>query len=179
MIQLNTKTGPFTDPKAREAIYRATDFDAINEGIFGGQYEVGQGFTAPGGLFYEQTVDGYPEYDLDKAKELVEELGGLTVKLGTISNYVATQINTALQTQWQEAGIEVEIEDYQLSTLIQQFTGGQWQAMLQTAGAWDPAAGVGVGFRFGSASPFSGVSDPALDELLADAGVDDRRGRAG
>ena len=56
-----------------------------------------------------------------------------------------------------------------MSTLIQQFTGGQWQAMLQTAGAWDPAAGVGVGFRFGSPSPFSGVSDPALDELLAQA----------
>ena len=169
VIQLNTKTGPFTDPKAREAIYRATDFDAINEGIFGGQYEVGQGFTAPGGLFYEQEVDGYPEFDLDEAKKLVEELGGLTVKLGTISNYVATQINTALQTQWEKAGIEVEIEDYQLSTLIQQFTGGQWQAMLQTAGAWDPAAGVGVGFRFGTPSPFSGVSDPALDELLAQA----------
>jgi peptide/nickel transport system substrate-binding protein len=169
VIQLNTETGPFTDPKAREAIYRATDFDAINKGIFGGQYKVGQGFTAPGGLFYEQKVDGYPEYDLDAAKKLVDDLGGLTIKLGTISNYVATQINTALQTQWEKAGITVEIEDYQLSTLIQQFTGGQWQAMLQTAGAWDPAAGVGVGFRFGSASPFSGVNDPALDKLLADA----------
>lgn len=169
VIQLNTKSGPFTDPKAREAIYRATDFDAINKGIFGGQYDVSQGFTAPGGLFYQQKVDGYPEYDLDKAKKLVSEVGGITVKLGTISNYVAKQINTALQTQWQKAGIKVEIEDYQLSTLIQQFTGGQWQAMLQTAGAWDPASGVGVGFRFGSASPFSGVSDPALDKLLADA----------
>ena len=169
VIQLNTKSGPFTDPKAREAIYAATDFEAINEGIFGGQYEVSQGFTAPGGLFYEQEVDGYPEYDPDRAKELVDELGGLSVTLGTISNYVATQINTALQTQWQEAGIDVEIEDYQLSTLIQEFTGGQWQAMLQTAGAWDPASGVGVGFRFGSASPFSGVSDPELDKLLADA----------
>ena len=30
--------------------------------------------------------------------------------------------------------------------------------MLQTAGAWDPAAGVGVAFRFGSQSPFSGLS---------------------
>jgi peptide/nickel transport system substrate-binding protein len=169
VIQLNTKSGPFSDERAREAIYAATDFDAINKGVFKGQYDVSQGFTAPGGLFYEQKVDGYPGYDVDRAKELVDELGGLTVKLGTISNYVATQINTALQTQWQEAGIEVEIEDYQLSTLIQEFTGGTWQAMLQTAGAWDPASGVGVGFRFGSTSPFSGVSDPELDTLLADA----------
>ncbi|MGY1822222.1 ABC transporter substrate-binding protein [Geodermatophilus sp. SYSU D00079] len=169
VIQLNTKIAPFNDPRAREAIYRATDFDAINEGIFGGNYEVSQGFTAPGGKFYEEQVEGYPEYDLDRAKELVEELGGLTVNIGTISNYVATQINTALQTQWQEAGIDVTIEDSQLSGVIQKFTGGQWQAMLQTAGAWDPAAGVGVGFRFNSGVPYSGVADPELDQLLADA----------
>lgn len=169
VIQLNTEVAPFDDVRAREAIYRATDFDAINEGIFRGNYEVSQSFTAPGGKFYEEEVEGYPEYDLDRAKELVEELGGITVQLGTISNYVATQIVTALQTQWQEAGIEVEIADYQLSGVIQQFTGGQWQAMLQTAGAWDPAAGVGVSFRFASGVPYSGVADPALDTLLNEA----------
>jgi peptide/nickel transport system substrate-binding protein len=169
VIQLNTATAPFNDPRAREAIYRATDFNAINEGIFGGNYDVSQSFVAPGGKFYEKDVDGYPEYDLDRAKELVKELGGLTVRLGTISNYVATQINTALQTQWQQAGIDVEINDYQLSGVIQEFTGGQWQDMLQTAGAWDPAAGVGVGFRFHSGVPYSGVKDPQLDQLLDDA----------
>jgi peptide/nickel transport system substrate-binding protein len=169
VIQLNTAIAPFDNVKAREAIYRATDFEAINKGIFGGTYDVSQSFTAPGGKFYEQKVDGYPEYDLAKAKALVEEVGGITIRLGTISNYVATQINTALQTQWQEAGIEVEIADYQLAGLIQEFTGGKWQAMLQTAGAWDPAAGVGVGFRFQSGVPFSGVNDPALDTLLNDA----------
>ncbi|MGY1857129.1 ABC transporter substrate-binding protein [Modestobacter sp. SYSU DS0290] len=169
VIQLNTAIAPFDDVKAREAVYRATDFEAINEGIFGGNYEVSQSFTAPGGKFYEPEVDGYPEYDLDRAKQLVEELGGLTVRLGTISNYVATQIVTALQTQWQEAGIDVEINDYQLSGVIQEFTGGQWQSMLQTAGAWDPAAGVGVGFRFTSGVPYSGVNDPELDQLLQDA----------
>ncbi|MGY1839586.1 MULTISPECIES: ABC transporter substrate-binding protein [unclassified Modestobacter] len=169
VIQLNTAIAPFDDVRAREAIYRATDFEAINEGIFGGKYDVSQSFTGPGGKFHQPEIEGYPEYDLDRAKELVEELGGLTVRLGTISNYVATQINTALQTQWQEAGIDVEINDYQLSGVIQEFTSGQWQAMLQTAGAWDPAAGVGVGFRFASGVPYSGVNDPELDQLLNDA----------
>ncbi|MEU2348904.1 ABC transporter substrate-binding protein [Modestobacter sp. NPDC049651] len=169
VIQLNTKIAPFNDAKAREAIYRATDFEAINKGVFKGKYDVSQSFTGPGGKFYEKDVEGYPEFDLAKAKQLVQELGGLTVNLGTISNYVATQINTALQTQWEAAGIKVTINDYQLSGVIQQFTGGQWQAMLQTAGAWDPAAGVGVGFRFASGVPYSGVNDPALDELLNNA----------
>jgi peptide/nickel transport system substrate-binding protein len=41
--------------------------------------------------------------------------------------------------------------------------------MIQTAGAFDPAGGVGVGFRFDSTSPFSGVHDPKLDTLLNQA----------
>jgi peptide/nickel transport system substrate-binding protein len=53
---------------------------------------------------------------------------------------------------------------------VQNFIGGKWQAMLQTAGAWDPAVGVGVGFRFGTTSPFSGISDTQIDDLLQQAG---------
>jgi len=41
--------------------------------------------------------------------------------------------------------------------------------MVQTAGSYDPAVGVGVGFRFLSTSPFSGVHDPHLDALLNQA----------
>ena len=160
VIQLNTKIAPFNDEKARQAVYYATDFNAIAKGIFKGQYPVSQSFTAPGGLFYHQSVPGYRGYDLAKAKQLVQQMGGITVKLGTLADYVARQVNIALQTQWRQAGINVTIEDYQLNTLVQQFNGGKWQAMLQTAGAWDPAAGVGVAFRFASTSPFTGVKDP-------------------
>jgi peptide/nickel transport system substrate-binding protein len=166
VIQLNTKTAPFNDLRARQAIYAATDFQAISQGLFRGTYPVSQTFTGPGGLFHSETVDGYPAHDPERARQLVQELGGLTVNLGTLGAYVAEQVMTALQTQWQEAGITVTTETYELSTLVQEFNSGQWQAMLQTAGAWDPASGVGVGFRFDSNSPFSGVADPRLDELL-------------
>ena len=169
VIQLNTKAAPFNDQRAREAIYAATDFNAIAQGLFRGLYPVSQSFTGPGGLFYQETVDGYPPYDPERARQLVNELGGLTVKLGTLKAYVAEQVNTALQTQWQEAGINVTIESYELSQLVAEFNSGAWQSMLQTAGAWDPAAGVGVAFRFRSDSPFTGVADPALDQLLDSA----------
>jgi len=169
VIQLNTKTGPFADPRAREAVYAATDFDAIAQGLFRGLYPVSQTFTGPGGLFHQEKVEGYPAHDPARAKQLVGELGGLTVNLGTLRSYVAQQVMTALQTQWQEAGITVTTETYELSTLVQQFNSDQWDSMLQTAGAWDPASGVGVAFRFRSDSPFSGVADPKLDQLLDDA----------
>ncbi|TQM76736.1 peptide/nickel transport system substrate-binding protein [Thermopolyspora flexuosa] len=169
VIQLNTQIEPFNDKKAREAIYYATNFQAIADGVFKGKYPVSQSFTASGGLFHKETVPGYRTYDLEKAKQLVQELGGMKIKLGTISNYVAKQVVTALQTQWREAGIEVEIVDHQLATLIKEFQTNKWQAMLQTAGAWDPASGVGVGFRFTSTSPYSGIKDPKIDELVRKA----------
>jgi peptide/nickel transport system substrate-binding protein len=169
VIQLNTKAAPFDDVRARQAIYAATDFDSIAKGVFKGLYPVSQDFTGPGGLFHREKVEGYPPFDLEKAKQLVQQLGGLTVNLGTLRAYVAQQVMTALQTQWQAAGITVKTENYELSNLVQQFNSGKWQAMLQTAGAWDPASGVGVAFRFSSTSPFSGVADPQLDQMLNSA----------
>jgi peptide/nickel transport system substrate-binding protein len=168
-LQLNTKSAPFSDKRARQAIYAATNFAPILQHVFSNLYPVTQGFTGPGGICYEPTVPGYPPYDLAKAKALVSQLGGLTVSLGTIQNLVAQETTEALQTEWAAAGIKTTIHNYPLAALISQFTSGKWQAMVQTAGSYDPAAGVGVGFRFASNSPFSGVHDPHLDSLLNQA----------
>jgi peptide/nickel transport system substrate-binding protein len=179
-MQLNTKIPPFDDPKARQAIYYASDSEAIRSKIFDNMYESTQGFTGPGGLFYEPKVPGYRTYDLAKAKQLVQEMGGLTVKLGTINVLVAKQTIQALQSQWQQAGIKVSIESYDLPGLIQAFQSQKWQAMLQTAGSFDPAQGVGVAFRFSSQSPFSGIKDDKLDGMLNEAaGTLDQNARKG
>jgi peptide/nickel transport system substrate-binding protein len=168
-LQLNTLKPPFDNIKAREAIYYATNINPIIQHIFAGLYKPTQSFTAEGGICYQPNVAGYRGYDLAKAKSLVKQLGGLTVNLGTINVLVAKETTQALQTEWNQAGIKTTISSYDLGPLIQQFTGGKWQAMVQTAGAYDPAAGVGVGFRFSSMSPFSGVHDAHLDGLLGQA----------
>jgi peptide/nickel transport system substrate-binding protein len=169
-LQLNTAIPPFNDIRAREAIYYATNFAPILSKVFGNLYPVVQGFTGPGGLCYQPTVPGYRTYNLNKARALVQQLGGhLTVDLGTLTNVVAIDTTEALQSEWKQAGIDATIHNYDLASLIQVFIGKKWQAMIQTAGSYDPAAGVGVGFRFMSASPFSGVHDPHLDALLQQA----------
>ncbi|HTT29977.1 MAG TPA: ABC transporter substrate-binding protein [Solirubrobacteraceae bacterium] len=165
-IQLNTAAPPFNNKDARLAIYYATDAAIIDQKLFGNQFQVVQGFTAPGGLFYHQNTPGYPTYDVNKAKSLVKSLGGLNVNFFTLASPVNQNFMEALQTLWKEAGINTSIHLYSLAGLIQQFDTKKWQAALQTAGAWDPAAGVGLGFRFLSASPFSGVHDPKLDALI-------------
>jgi peptide/nickel transport system substrate-binding protein len=165
-IQVNTAIPPFNNIKAREAIYYATDGALIDQKLFGNVNPVGQSFTAPAGLFYEQTVPGYLTYNLAKAKALVKSLGGLTVNFFTIQQPATTNFMEALQSMWKQAGINASIHFYPLAGLIQQFDTKKWQIALQTAGAWDPAGGVGLAFRFLSQSPFSGVHDPKLDALI-------------
>jgi peptide/nickel transport system substrate-binding protein len=168
-MQLNTTIPPFNNPKARQAIYYASNSEVIRSKIFNNLYENTQGFTGPGGLFFQATVPGYRTYDLEKAKALVKELGGLKIDLGTINVLVAKQTIQALQTQWAQAGIKATIHSYDLPGLIQAFQSKKWQAMLQTAGSFDPAQGVGVAFRMASQSPFSGIKDPKLDTMLNEA----------
>jgi len=174
-LQLNTASAPFNSTQAREAIYAMTNFTPILKNIFDDAYPVVQGFTGPGGICYDPTVAGYQGYDPTLAKKLVAESGlnKVTINLGTISSSpVASETTEALAQEWSAFGVKVSLHVYPLNGLIQAFTvnsGKSWQAMIQTAGAYDPAGGVGVGFRFDSTSPFSGVHDPKLDSILAAA----------
>ena len=174
-LQLNTAIAPFNNPKARQAIYAATDFSPILQHIFGNRYPVVEGFTGPGGICYQQYVPGYQGYNPTLAKQLVQQSGldKVTINLGTISSsQVAVETTQALATEWAAVGIKTTLKSYVLNSLIQAFyqnNGKVWQSMVQTAGAFDPAGGIGVSFRFSSMSPFSGVHDPQLDNLLNQA----------
>jgi peptide/nickel transport system substrate-binding protein len=173
-LQLNTAVAPFNNIKARQAIYAATNFAPILDHLFSNRYPVVEGFTGPGGICYEQYVPGYQGYDPTLAKTLIQESGlnKVTIQLGTIALSTAQESMDALATEWEALGLKVHIQSWPLSGLIAAFEangGKSWESMVQTAGAYDPAGGIGVGFRFESASPFSGVHSTALDTLLQDA----------
>ena len=178
-LQLNTAVPPFNNPKARQAIYAATNFQPILQHLFGGRYPIVQGFTGPGGICYEQYVPGYQGYDPTLAKTLIQQTGldKTTIQLGTIALSTAQESMQALATEWEALGLHVKQSSWPLSGLITAFEangGKSWQSMVQTAGAYDPAAAIGVDFRFNSLSPFSGVHDPQLDKLLLrGAGLDE------
>src|ERR1700744_2260938 len=148
-LQLNTASAPFNNPKARQAIYAMTNFAPILKNIFDNQYPGVQGFTGPGGICYEPTVPGYQGYDPTLAKQLVAESGlnKVTINLGTISSsQVASETTEALAQEWAAFGVKTTLHSYALNALIQQFTansGKSWQAMIQTAGAYDQAGGGG------------------------------------
>ena len=173
-LQLNTSVPPFNNAKARQAIYAATNFQPILQRLFGNRYPITEGFTGPGGICYQQYVPGYQGYDPTLAKTLIQESGlnKVTIQLGTIALSTAQDSMDALATEWEALGLKVHQQSWPLSGLIAAFEankGQSWESMVQTAGAYDPAGGIGVGFRFYSTSPFSGVHDPHLDTLLNEA----------
>ena len=173
-LQLNTAVPPFNNPKARQAIYAATNFQPILQHLFGGRYPIVQGFTGPGGICYQQYVQGYQGYDPTLAKTLIQQTGldKTTIQLGTIALSTAQESMQALATQWEALGLHIKLSSWPLQGLIAAFLangGKNWQSMVQTAGAYDPAAAIGVDFRFNSMSPFSGVHDKHLDSLLLSA----------
>jgi peptide/nickel transport system substrate-binding protein len=165
-VQLNTLVPPFNNKKAREALYYATNWDAILKGLFDGNGEVVQSFTTSVDLFYHQNVPGYRTYNLDKAKQLVQSIGGLSFRMFGNNTPAYRGIMTALQTQWQQAGMHVEIKAEELATELKEFNSGKWNATVIHAGDWDPDSGLGLSFRFGSRSPYTGIKDPKLDALL-------------
>ena len=138
-----------------------------------GRYPITQGFTGPGGLFYEQNVPGYQATTRRRPRRWSSELGGqVTIQLGTINVLLTAQTDAGAAHRMGGAGIKTQHQVLDLGPLIQAFQSqaARWPAMLQTAGAYDPAAGVGVAFRFASQSPFSGVHDPKLDGCSARRG---------
>jgi peptide/nickel transport system substrate-binding protein len=166
-VQFNTTKAPFNNKLAREAIYYATDAATLDRQLFNDITPVVQGFTGPGGLFYNPTVSGYRGYDLAKARALVKQLGGLSFTLLGTDIGVTKTIDEALQAMWAAAGMKVTLNLVaDLSADIQQFQSNSWQVSAGADGSYDPAGGVGVWFFFLSSSPYSGVKDPKLDALI-------------
>lgn len=167
-ITFNTKTAPFNDIRAREAISYATDPQAIVDHVFGGQFTVTQSFTGPGSPYFMPTVPGYRSYDPAKAKQLVSELGGLRINLSSISDANASLAQKALISQWSEAGIETTINSYDLTQLIKSFE-GPWQAFYSLAGTLEPVISTDLPYRFSPSSAYSGVNDPELTRMIQEA----------
>jgi peptide/nickel transport system substrate-binding protein len=168
LIQLNTSAPPFNNKLAREAIYYATDAQALAQHLYNSMFPTSESFLGPGDLFYQPTVPGYLGYDPAKAKQIVSSLGGLDISLFGPSDPLDTEALQAIAQMWQQVGIKVTEHPYSLAGQIQAFS-KSWQAALQSNGAWDPGISDGLPFRFLSVAPFSGVHDKALDAMMAQA----------
>jgi peptide/nickel transport system substrate-binding protein len=166
-VSLNQQAPPFNNLTAREAVIYATNPKILEDELYDGYFPLTEGPSASGQLFYQWKVPGYPAYNLAKAKQLVQQLGGLTVTLLTTSNTVFWQTEAeALDQQWAQAGITTNIDLTTLPALEVFLKNGNWQAVDSNWGNYaDPA--LAIPNYFASTGPFTGSHDAVIDSLLA------------
>jgi len=169
-VQLNLKAPDVSDVRVRQALAYSIDRDAYNKVINGGLYKIASTPFGSGLAPHEQ-VDGYPKYDLAKAKQLVADYGKpIKISLIVTSTPISLLGGQALQQMWKKAGIETEVVPMEATQAIKSAFAHDYQAMaFRWAGGTDPDKNVYQFFRTGGAINLVNYSDPEMDKLL-DAG---------
>jgi peptide/nickel transport system substrate-binding protein len=189
---LNTEAAPFDQLSARQALAYATDVDRFVAENGSGAYAAVDGMFAPGQLGY--TADaGYPKFDLDKAKSLVQQYTAATGKplSFTFMNTDSVddlKVSQTLKDMWEAAGMQVTLENIKDEDEVVAVVFGQYQAAdWRNFGQPDPdgdyvwwhssSIGKGNDLSLNTARYATPAIDAALDAARAttDASVRDKQ----
>lgn len=105
---------PLADPRIRRAMTHSVDRQLIVDALWGGRTVVPRGrqFDSYSDMFIEDWQN--PEYDLDKARALLDEAGydGEIIPFRVMNNYYPLQVATAqvLVDMWSQVGLNVQIQ---------------------------------------------------------------------
>ena len=168
VVTLNTAQPPLDDVRVRQALAKAVDRDLIIESFRSGLTEPADSYIDRGSEF---SIDaGYPDFDPEGAAELVaeyeEEIG--PVELTLLAANTGELLDTAgvLATFWDEAGVDVTIEELAPGAQISSVIDDDFDAVLWAQfGGVDPDNDY-VFFHSGGALNWSNLESAELDEGL-------------
>ncbi len=109
-LGLNTRNPNFAKPEVREAMKWLVDYDSIERNIVAGTYKPHQSFLPQG--FLGAISDKPYSFNPAKAKELLAKAGlpdGFSVTMDVRSTSPITDIAQAIQANWAQAGIKLEL----------------------------------------------------------------------
>jgi peptide/nickel transport system substrate-binding protein len=142
---INTVKPPFDDPNLRKALALATDRRAIVNTFGNGILKDATGPFSQGTPWY--TDSGYPNYDLNAAKQLVDQWkaahGGQapTFQLDVTNTALSLQTAQFVQDMWQQAGFKLTINQTEQSQYILVALQGNYQVIgWRQFGEVDPDA---------------------------------------
>ncbi|WP_218672373.1 ABC transporter substrate-binding protein [Corynebacterium pacaense] len=143
-FQLNTETGPFSDPLVRQAFQTAVDIDAGVQATYFGTVEPATGPLSSHTQYADASIDGSWKNDPDRAAELLDQAGwterdseGYRTKDGKRLSvrwvYDAAQsgqdnvnLVQALQSGYRESGIELVLDSVDSGTLTSRNESGDY-----------------------------------------------------
>ncbi len=132
-IVLNTREGPLSDVKVRQALNYATDKQTLITAVLFGIGEPSNSFMPNGALYWNKDQSGYP-YDLEKAKQLMTESSvpnGFKLEFQILAgNQQQLQIATAIKDMWGKIGVDVDIVQLEQGVFTDNYRRNQFQARL-------------------------------------------------
>ncbi|MGV6874122.1 ABC transporter substrate-binding protein [Pseudochelatococcus sp. B33] len=171
-LQMRVDRPPFDNLKLRQAMAHAIDRQRMVDIITSGQAKIAEGFTPPGLWWHDPDLKSY-EYDPDKAKALVAEIGSLAdteLPLATQPVPIYQQVSQLAQEQMNAVGLKVKITPASVSDWYPQLIQGAISFLpIRWTQRPDPDGLFTYLFDSKSSANTSRYSNPEVDRLLAEA----------
>ncbi|WP_448329938.1 ABC transporter substrate-binding protein [Streptomyces sp. DSM 41534] len=159
--------------RVREAFDLSLDRDLINTIVFQGRYRPTCG-PLPSGTPYA-TGAHCPARDPARAKRLLKAAKVATpvrVRLQISTTPEDNRLGQVIQAMAKEAGFAVSLAPTEFATGLEHSRAGDFQAATTNwSGRLDPAGNIDVFAGTGGAQNYGGLSDPAIDRLIAEGGA--------
>ena len=189
-IGLNVAEPPFDDPKVRQALNYAIDLQSIAENVLDGRVSPATGVIPPGFPSYTENLRSY-QFNPDLARELMQDstyadalasgdFPRITLTIsGSFGATVPTYLEVILEQWRQELGIEVDIQQTEWATFLQDVNDKKYQmfSLGWIADYPDPQNFLDVLLHSDSQSNHTNYSNPEVDRLLEEARTERDRTR--
>jgi peptide/nickel transport system substrate-binding protein len=149
---------PYATLEVREAINHALNRQILSDTTGLGYYDPATQWVPMGTMAYDESANQYTTYDVNLAKQLMQQAGyenGFTTTITFLNMNPYNDLYTLVQSQLAEIGITVKLDAADPGRLFQTLAGGWQNAML-----WDGLQ-MAVGMDAGSAF-YSWFSDKAM-----------------
>ena len=182
-IGLNTEHPPLEDPKFRKALNLAFDRDQIASVVYEGAVRPAKTIIPPRFPSYNASLDPYP-YDPEEARRLLAEssygadpdsIPRLVLSIsGSLGAAVPLGLEVILQAWEQELGLQVEIQQTEWATFLEDVNQERYQMFSLGWGADypDPENFLDLLFHSESDGNRTNYSNPEVDAILEQARVE-------
>ena len=181
-IGLNTEQAPMDDPKFRKALNLAINRDEIASVVYEGAVRPAKTIIPPRFPSYNPNLNPYP-YDPEEARRLLAEskygadpdsIPRLILSIsGSLGAAVPLGLEVILQSWEQELGLQVEIQQTEWATFLEDINDKKYQmySIAWAADYPDPENFLDLLFHSESEGNRSNYSNPEVDALLEEARV--------
>ena len=168
-LLLNNSKAPFDDERMRRAVAMGTDREELSDLTSEGIAPIASQPFPKGDMGYVENP-GYPEFDPDAARALVDEYvadgGRADVTITTTPDPTLLSRVEVMQNQLGEIGIDVRIRSMDQTTMINEVLAGNFDSVMwsQHPGG-DPDLQY-VWWHVGMPTNFSRIDDPMINDAL-------------